>query len=266
MIDKPFSNYLNIFLWSINWLNGLIVAAVTVTVELSDRLNVTHWAHTGLQHRLELSGHADLLLFLADDSLDGGGEAAGVAWEDQGVAVVAASILLQGAAGVRDGVVVVVRVDDPVVVTWKSRQQEVSLSCVCVRPRVCVCVCVRKLTSAGQVAGQALVVHEHLAGVAGVGHRVLSSHVGAHNPEPGGQTFSYLNVSHSGRRDSYKWRTPTQREWLGPWRRPPWHRRLQPCIQQRCCPAGTNPQDPSSAERTTFLRTVGENTNHFILQ
>lgn len=141
MIDKPFSNYLNIFLWSINWLNGLIVAAVTVTVELSDRLNVTHWAHTGLQHRLELSGHADLLLFLADDSLDGGGEAAGVAWEDQGVAVVAASILLQGAAGVRDGVVVVVRVDDPVVVTWKSRQQEVSLSCVCVRPRVCVCVC-----------------------------------------------------------------------------------------------------------------------------
>lgn len=39
------------------------------------------------------------------------------------------------------------------------------------------------LTSAGQVAGQSLVVHEHLSGGGGVGDRVLSSHVSTHNPE-----------------------------------------------------------------------------------
>lgn len=81
--------------------------------------------HTGLQHRLELSGHADFLLFLADHSLDGRGEATGVAGEDQGVAVVAASIVLQGAAGIGDGVVVIVGINDPVVVTWRSGQTSV---------------------------------------------------------------------------------------------------------------------------------------------
>ena len=43
----------------------------------------------------------------------------------------------------------------------------------------------KKRTSAGKVAGQALVVHEHLPGGRGVGHGVLSGHVGAHHPEPG---------------------------------------------------------------------------------
>ena len=39
------------------------------------------------------------------------------------------------------------------------------------------------LTSTGQVAGQTLVVHEHLAGGGRVGDRVLCSHVSADNPE-----------------------------------------------------------------------------------
>lgn len=74
--------------------------------------------HTRLQHGLELAGHADLLLLLADDPLDGWGQATGVTREDQGVAVVAAAIVLQGTAGIGDGVVVVVGVNDPVVVTF----------------------------------------------------------------------------------------------------------------------------------------------------
>lgn len=41
----------------------------------------------------------------------------------------------------------------------------------------------RRLTSAGQVAGQALVVHEHLPGGGGIGDGVLGGHVGAHHPE-----------------------------------------------------------------------------------
>lgn len=48
-------------------------------------------------------------------------------------------------------------------------------------------VCAR-LTSTGQVAGQSLVVHEHLAGGVGVGDGVLGGHVGAHNPEAAAQT------------------------------------------------------------------------------
>lgn len=72
---------------------------------------------TGLQHRLELPRHADLLLLLSDQPLDRRGEAARVAGEDQRVAVLAAPVLPQDAAGVGDGVVVVVGVDDPVVVT-----------------------------------------------------------------------------------------------------------------------------------------------------
>lgn len=40
-----------------------------------------------------------------------------------------------------------------------------------------------KLTSAGQVAGQSLVVHEHLAGGGGVRDGVLGRHVSAHHPE-----------------------------------------------------------------------------------
>ena len=81
------------------------------------QLHVMDGEHTGLQHRLELSSHADLLLLLADEFLDGGREAAGVTREDQGVAVLAASIVLHAAAGVGDGVVVIVGVNDPVVVT-----------------------------------------------------------------------------------------------------------------------------------------------------
>ena len=59
--------------------------------------------------------------------------------------------------------------------------------CVCVCVCVSVCVHLRRLTSAGQVAGQSLVVHEHLAGGSWVGHGVLSSHVSTHDPEPGSQ-------------------------------------------------------------------------------
>ena len=81
-------------------------------------------AGSRLQDWLELAGHADLLLLLADDALDGGGQAAGVPGEDQGVAVLAAAVVLQGAAGVGDGVVVIVSVNDPVVVTWRQERGE----------------------------------------------------------------------------------------------------------------------------------------------
>ena len=64
-----------------------------------------------------VSHHAELLLLLPHEPLDGRGHAAGVTGEDQGVAVITAPVLLQRAAGVGDGVVVVVRVDHPVVVT-----------------------------------------------------------------------------------------------------------------------------------------------------
>lgn len=84
---------------------------------------------------MELTRHADFLLFLAHDSLDRRWEAAGVAGEDQGVAVLATSVLLQAAAGVGDGVVIVVGVNDPVVVTWRSTEHML-------RPRRSVCVCV----------------------------------------------------------------------------------------------------------------------------
>lgn len=72
---------------------------------------------TGLQDGLELAGHADLLLLLADNALDGRGQATGVAGEDQGIAVLAGAIVLQGAAGIGDGIVVIVGVNDPVVIT-----------------------------------------------------------------------------------------------------------------------------------------------------
>lgn len=70
-------------------------------------------------------------------------------------------------AGVHDGVVFVVGVDDPVVVAWKRREAEVSPSC----GRTEGGSCEREgLTAAGQVAGQSLVLHEHRAGAVGVGH------------------------------------------------------------------------------------------------
>lgn len=73
-------------------------------------------AGSRLQDRLELSGHADVFLLLADDTLDGGRKATGVPGEDKGIPVLTAAVILQGAAGVGDGVVVVVGVDHPVVV------------------------------------------------------------------------------------------------------------------------------------------------------
>lgn len=81
-------------------------------------------AGSGLQDGLKLPGHADVLLLLTDNALDGGRQASGIPGEDQGVAVLAASIVLQGAAGVGDGVVVVVGVDHPVVVTWWMERRE----------------------------------------------------------------------------------------------------------------------------------------------
>jgi len=83
-------------------------------------------AGSRLQHWLELSRHADVFLLLTDDALDAGRQPAGVPGKHDAVAVVAAAIFLQGAAGVGDGVIVVVGVDHPVVVTWLERKEEVS--------------------------------------------------------------------------------------------------------------------------------------------
>lgn len=73
-------------------------------------------AGSRLQDRLELSSHADVVLLLADDTLDGGRKATGVPGKDKGVAVLTAAVFFQGTAGVGDGVVVVVCVNHPVVV------------------------------------------------------------------------------------------------------------------------------------------------------
>ena len=81
-------------------------------------------AGSRLQNRLELSGQADVILFLTDDALDGWRQATGVPGEDDGVAVIAATIFLHGAAGVGDGVVVIVGVDHPVVVTCFKKGKE----------------------------------------------------------------------------------------------------------------------------------------------
>lgn len=99
-------------------------------------LSFSSLAGSGLQHWLELPCHADVILLLAHNTLDGWRQAAGVPGEDQGVAVLAAAVLLQRAAGVGDGVVVVVGVDHPVVVAWSRQrvreQSEVLHALVCV--------------------------------------------------------------------------------------------------------------------------------------
>ena len=84
-------------------------------------------AGSRLQDGLKLSSHADILLFLTHDTLDGRRQAPGVPGEDEGVAIFAAAILFQGAAGVGDGVVVVVGVDYPVVVAWLAGKGDVRM-------------------------------------------------------------------------------------------------------------------------------------------
>lgn len=84
-------------------------------------------AGSRLQYRLKLSGHADVFLLLADDTLDGRRQATGVSGKHEGIAIVTAAIVFQGAAGIGDGVVVVVGVNHPVVVTWLDRKGEVSV-------------------------------------------------------------------------------------------------------------------------------------------
>lgn len=79
-----------------------------------------------MQDRLKLSGHADFILFLTDHALEGGRQATRVPGENKGVAVLAAAIILQSAAGVGDGIVVIVSVDHPVVVTWLERKGEMT--------------------------------------------------------------------------------------------------------------------------------------------
>lgn len=82
-------------------------------------------AGSRLQDRLELSSHADIVLLLADDTLDGGRKATGVPGKDKGVAVLTAAVFFQGTAGVGDGVVVVVCVNHPVVVAWVIERRSV---------------------------------------------------------------------------------------------------------------------------------------------
>lgn len=88
------------------------------TLPLFGSLSFFSLAGSRLQHRLELPGHADVILLLTDHALDGGREASGVPGEDEGITVLTAAILLLGAAGVGDGIVVIVGVNHPVVVTW----------------------------------------------------------------------------------------------------------------------------------------------------
>ncbi|TNN71372.1 hypothetical protein EYF80_018450 [Liparis tanakae] len=67
---------------------------------MNQKLRPIHSIGSRLQHWLKLSGHADVFLFLTDDALDGGRQTAGVPGKHDAVAVVAAAIFLQGAAGI----------------------------------------------------------------------------------------------------------------------------------------------------------------------
>lgn len=69
-----------------------------------------------MQHGFELPRHADFLLFLAHNALNGRGQATGVTGKHQGIAVITGAIISQCAACIGDSVVVIIRVDDPVVV------------------------------------------------------------------------------------------------------------------------------------------------------
>lgn len=81
-------------------------------------------AGSRLQDGLELSSHADVVLFLTDNALNGRRQATGVPGEDKGVAVIAAAIFFQGTAGIGDGVVVIVSVNHPVVVALFGKIRE----------------------------------------------------------------------------------------------------------------------------------------------
>ena len=136
--------------------------------------------------------------------------------------------------------------------------------CVCVC--VCVCVCAPeeaylRWTGSWPVPGSSWTSCRGFLG------RARSTEQPCQHTRPRTWKSSRDEISHTSEQnlkpslllDLFKWQTPTRTEWLCPWRRRPWSRRLQQCTQQRCCPAGTNPQDPSSAERTTSLHTAGSN-------
>lgn len=99
-----------------------------------------------------------------------GGDAGGVVGEDQSVAVLTAAVVLQGAAGVCDGVVCVNLLEEQRRFASGVRGRDGA-------------------TVGGQVAGQTLVVHEYRARCSRVRHGVLSRHVGTHEPEPGCQSY-----------------------------------------------------------------------------
>lgn len=105
------------------WNNRLKTSATKQTIFIVFYLKKKKLRRTRLQHGLELTSHADLVLFLAHDALDRGGQATGVAWEYESVAVITCAVVLQGAASVGDSVVVVIGVNDPVVVTCMDNKQ-----------------------------------------------------------------------------------------------------------------------------------------------
>lgn len=76
---------------------------------------------------MKLPCHADIVLFLTNDALDGRRQAAWVPGENKGVAILATAIILQSAAGIGDGIVVIVGVNHPVVVTWLERKGEITV-------------------------------------------------------------------------------------------------------------------------------------------
>lgn len=89
-----------------------------------------------------------------------GGDAGGVVGEDQSVAVITAAVILQGAAGVCDGVVCVNLLEEQRRFASGVRGRDGA-------------------TVGGQVAGQTLVVHEYRARCSRVRHGVLSRLVSA---------------------------------------------------------------------------------------
>lgn len=81
-------------------------------------LNVVITTPTSVSNASVFAEEADLLFLVCDNLLVFGPQAGGVTGEDEGVSVQAGAVQVNLSAGVVDGVVVIVGVNDPVVIVY----------------------------------------------------------------------------------------------------------------------------------------------------
>lgn len=95
---------------------------------LQTRAACSHPPLTVVRDQPVLPGQAQLLLPLPHDFLHFRGKAAGVSGEHERVAVSAGAIEVQEAAGVLQGIGLIVRVNDPVVIVCRAESHGASVS------------------------------------------------------------------------------------------------------------------------------------------